>query len=169
MHNIHSVLGFGKHKNRPIWVVAICNPTYLDWCIKTINSFCIENLEELEALPFYNSFIENPDITNKMREKVAANPELFQSKSIEPQFIEDYFTEKGYDFYLEHFKPILYKCHKFSQDIIGLNNKNLEKQRLQEARENLRDNSWNESENYTFYDTINNAFECDYSNHSNID
>ncbi|MFD1874593.1 hypothetical protein [Hymenobacter bucti] len=166
MYNLHSKLGFGKHIGMPIWVIAVHDPTYIDWCIQNIDDFAIDELEDLELLPIYHSFSDNnPDALNRMREKIASSPEMYKSNLPTPFLVSEYFAEKGYDFYLENFKPLMNKYYKYKEATLNVNNIKLENLRHQD----LRDDSWDSSERYTFDDTINDAFEGDYSNYSNID
>jgi hypothetical protein len=163
MYHLHSIMGFGKHKKRPVWVVAVCDSAYLDWCIKNVEDFCIEDINSLETLP--RTYSKDLELSTQLKELVKARPDIYQPKYNEPQSIEDYFTEKGYSSYLENFKPFMCNPYKFSKETIELNSKKCSKARLDEMRLDSR----NSAEKYDFDDMINDAFEGDYSNYSNID
>ena len=171
MYNLHSALHFGKHKSIPIWALSVCEPDYLEWCIKTIEGFCIEDLEALQALPSFGfGSAKYPDA---FLQRISENKELYNSGLPETFFINEYLKIKGYDFYLKNLMPFLERSHKYSKVVMDINNRRIEEQkkrRIEEVRrQDLSDDSWSASENYTFDDTINDAFEGDSSNYWNVE
>jgi hypothetical protein len=184
LYNSLSVFGFGKHKGIPVWAVAVSYPSYIDWCLKTIEDFAITDLERLENLPLIRvdqNSEESKALAAQLKVEMDKRPELYKSIIPEPYDITEYLKEKGYRFYLRYFKPFLTIYHTYSIDTKEENAKCAKE--LKSELDRLESDSYHEEKNYDqerkfekyngaygFDDeTIDNAFEGDPENYWNID
>jgi len=60
-YQLESVLNFGKYKGKSIRTIAEWDPSYLDWCAKTVAFFCISEdtitlIESIDGTLFGNKF-----------------------------------------------------------------------------------------------------------------
>ncbi|MBO2011496.1 hypothetical protein [Hymenobacter negativus] len=164
---------FGMYQGMPIWTVALCDPSYIKWCIKTVESFAIDGFDELRQLPLFDvdraDSFEGTCLLSKLHAEMDKEPARYKCSLPGSFEMTAYLKDKGYEFYLEFFKPYMIRRYEYDESIIELNESRLKAQKNRNASQDLPYDTWEPSEKYTFDDTINDAFEGDSSNYWNID
>lgn len=176
-----SLLDFGKHEGLPLWVVYVCYPDYIDWCIRKVEAFAVESLDDLtQNKSFGPQYPSGPAwsfedcVDEELYWQMVKDPNHgYDRRPREKQ--EHLLARKGYEWFVKSYEPFMKLKYEFSEEAREMNEAELSEQnewphlRAREPSE--------ERPSYSKYggaydlddDTIEDAFEGDPENYWNID
>jgi len=151
IYNKSSKLDFGLYKGYELGIVYVFDPSYIEWCIKNLDYFYVDGLEELQSLgTFYNK-------TRSINAHKYGEPLAIPGLDAFPTF---------QDFIDSNLAPR--NLYNFKKETIELN---ANKQNIKNQNSSHHSSSYEEHGGYNGYDddTINNAFEGDAESTWNVD